>query len=177
MILLIAFQSIGHAQTDRFMHDISAMKISLNFKDFVVADSNTNPGRISHGTTSHKVFVNHDSSQLILLLISHRPKFVRNLPERSEPEPDRYIVQSPVVRSKESIRMGKKFGAKQVYAPDELISKPSTRFSGYTEVWAAVAFGETGYFGIIIHQKENSRTRRGKKALENYASNFIKFNE
>lgn len=73
ILIMIPFYGMVNAQTDPFFDDVTTMKLSLCFKDYIIADGNMDPSELPSGMTSQRVFLNSDSSLMVHILLSNIP--------------------------------------------------------------------------------------------------------
>lgn len=172
MLIMIPFYGMVNAQTDPFFDDIATMKLSLCFKDYIIADGNMDPGELPSGMTSQRVFLNSDSSLMVHILLSNIPSLmsVTNYPNMHIFQKENQNSQ----RKKDKLLI-EKFGARSGFVTG-YVEQSSPHFDRYLTVWGAMLFSELGMVSIIMHQKESSRSKMSEKTLVKLASNFILFN-
>lgn len=178
ILLIVSSSDIVYSQSKSFFGDVETMKISLNFKDYVLANDSIDPAGLPCGTTSKKIFLRSDSSVMVrvhLSTISYGKK--RAKPLENEVSWRKSKAKANDKRSKMD-KVLKKFGADG--GGLEMIKKqmpPSPILSGYTAVWGGIIFSKGGLMSLEVYQHEGSKRKMSERTLENLASDLIQFND
>src|SRR5690606_19586805 len=147
ILLLISSFYIAHSQSETFFDDVQSMKMSLCFKDFIIASRNFDLGRLRGGISSREVFLHNDSSMIIVVHLNSRSYGKRKVKDKINIVSPSESISSRK-HSKKKEKTLKKFGANGG-GFEKMEKKPASSFlSGYELVGGGLLFSNGGLLSL-----------------------------
>jgi len=178
LIILLFFTSFNlvRSQSTSFFEDVQTLKMNLCFKDFILADSNLDQIPLQRGLTSEQIFLRSDSLLVVKVYLRRKSPDVRKS-ERSMDDLSLQADKSIRSVSKKEEKILKKFGADG--GGFEMMEKKSTsrHLSGYALIGGGRLSSRGNLMFLEVYQREDIGKKMSEKALINFASSFIRFND
>jgi len=176
ILLIFTSFNLVRSQSTSFFDDVQSMKMSLCFKDFIIASRNFDLGRLRGVISSREVFLHNDSSMIVVVHLNSRSYGKRKVKDKIN-----IVSPSESISSRKRLKKNektlKKFGA-DGGGFEKMEKKPASSFlSGYELVGGGLLFSNGGLLSLEVYQREGNGKKMSEKALINFASSFIRFND
>jgi|SRR5690606_3223504 len=176
ILLFITSFNLVRSQSTSFFEEVRVMKMNLCFKGYFLANSAMDQNRTSQYIGTRGVFIRNDSSMMVAVYLNAGP-YRKGETERSVDNFSSQENKSIHRVSKKNEKILKKFGA-DGGGFEKIEKQPvSPLLPGYGLVGGGMLFSKGDLMFVEIYQREGNGKKMSEKALINFASSFIRFND